>query len=81
MPAKKKVVDARADSDGDINAVRFVGNTSFTSIDKAVDMADRGLIENAHAVHPSSGKPYLRSNPNDKKADNLDEMAGDHKPC
>lgn len=76
---KKKIVDARADEDGDITAVRFRGNTSFTPLKQAIKMADRKEIDNAHAVHPKHGNPYLRSNPDTKKANNLDELAGDHK--
>jgi len=75
----KKVVDARADKDGDISAVLFRGNSCFTPIKQAIVMADRGEIENAHAVHPKHGNPYLRGNPDTKKANNFDEMAGDHK--
>jgi hypothetical protein len=39
-------------------------------------MADRGELKNARAVHPRSGRPYLRSNPDARKSNNLDEMAG-----
>ena len=75
----KKVADAKADKEGDITAVRFQGNSSFTPLKQAIQMADRGEIDNAHAVHPKHGKPYLRSNPDSKQRNNLDELAGDHK--
>lgn len=75
----KKVIDAIADKDGDIAAVLFQGNASFTPLRQAIIMADRGEIGNAHAVHPKHGNPYLRSNPDSKKGNNLDELAGDHK--
>lgn len=71
----KKIVDAKADGDGNISAVRFDGNSSFTPVDRAMDMAERGQVENAHVVHPKSGDRYLRSNPDQKQGNNLDEMA------
>lgn len=73
----RRIVDARADEKGNISHVKLQGNTNFTPIDTAVRMADNGKIEGAHAVHPSSGKPHLRSNPNGRTKDNLDTMAGD----
>lgn len=77
MPKKKKIVDAKADAEGDIEAVRFQGNKKFTSVDKAIEMADRDEIENAHAVRRKGAKPHLRTNPDKKKSNNLDDMAGD----
>lgn len=73
----RRVVDARADSDGDITHVRIEGNANFTPLEQAIKMADRGELKNAHAVHPKAGRPYLRSNPDRSTANNLDEMAGD----
>ena len=73
----KRVIDARADNEGNIEAVRFEGNSNFTSVERAVEMADRGQVENAHAVHPKGGAAYLRSNPDDKRGNNLDDLAGD----
>ena len=41
-------------------------------------MADKGQIDNAYAVHPTNGrKDHLRTNPDSKKGNNLDEMAND----
>ncbi len=40
--AKKKIVDAKADSDGDITHVKFDGNKRFTSVETAIPMAERG---------------------------------------
>jgi hypothetical protein len=75
MSTQKKVVDARQDADGNISHVLFEGNQNYTSIDRAVGMADKGKIENAHAVHPKGRKSHLRSNPDSKTANNLDSMA------
>ena len=77
---KKVIVDARADDEGDITAVKFEGNSRFTSAEKAFELAKRGEIENAHAVERRGAKPHIRTNPDSRKSNNLDEMAGDHKP-
>ena len=73
----KKIVDAQADSDGDITAVRFQGNATFTPLDTAIRMAERGQIENAHVSHTGEGRAYLRTNPDGRERNNLDHMAGD----
>ncbi|MEP3776272.1 MAG: DUF3892 domain-containing protein [Paracoccaceae bacterium] len=69
----RKVVDARADAEGDITHVRLEGNKRFTS----VEMADRGDISNAHSVNRRNAKPHLRTNPDGIRSNNLDDMAGD----
>lgn len=71
------MVDARADSEGDITQVKLEGGDRFIPVEQAIRMADRGALSNAHAVHPRSRKPYLRTNPDGRKGNNLDEMAGD----
>lgn len=75
MTKGKKIVDAKADNDGNIRHVRFEGNQNFTNLEKAIEMAEDGKIENAHSVTRSDGSKYLRSNPDGKKSNNLDEMA------
>jgi hypothetical protein len=73
----KTIVDAKADSKGNIASVRFQGNSSFTPLETAIRMADRGDVTNAHVVRPSAGNPYLRSNPDRNVGNNLDHLAGD----
>lgn len=74
----KKVIDAKQDSNGNITAVKLSGNTTYTSVETAMKMADRGQIENAHSVRPKTRrKPHLRTNPDRQKGNNLDEMAKD----
>jgi hypothetical protein len=75
--APRKVVDARADKEGDITHVKLEGNSNFTPVKKAIELADRGEISNAHAVRRENAKPHLRTNPDGKKSNNLDDMAGD----
>jgi hypothetical protein len=68
----------KQDSKGNITAVKLSGNSSYTSVETAIKMADKGQIDNAHAVHPKGAtKDYLRTNPDDSKGNNLDEMAED----
>lgn len=74
----KKVRDAKQDSKGNITAVKLSGNSSFTPVETAMGMADRGQIDNAHTVRPKNGtKAHLRTNPDNRKGNNLDEMAKD----
>lgn len=76
MSGKRKIVDARQDEKGNISQVRLEGNKNFTPVGTAIDMAKRGDIANAHAVSRRDGKEYLRTNPDRKTGNNLDEMAG-----
>ena len=77
MSDKRKIVNAKADSDGDITHVQFKGNTNFTSVERAIPMAERGDIENVHVVRRRGAKTHLRTNPNGHERDNLDYLAGD----
>ncbi|MCY4007153.1 MAG: DUF3892 domain-containing protein [Rhodobacteraceae bacterium] len=77
MSEKKKIIDSRADSDGNIIQVKFEGNINFTDIERAIEMADNDKISNAHVVRRKGKKPFLRTNPNSSIKDNLDNMAGD----
>jgi len=74
---KRRIIDARADSEGDITAVRFEGNQNFTSVERAIPMADRGEIENVHVVRRTGAKTHLRTNADGRRRNNLDDMAGD----
>lgn len=74
----KKVIDAKQDSKGNITAVKLSGNSSFTPVETAMGMAEKGQIDNAHTVRPKNGtKAHLRTNPDNRKGNNLDEMAKD----
>lgn len=74
----KKVLDAKEDSKGNIKAVKLSGNSSYTPVEIAIKMADKGQIDDAHVVHPKSGtKDQLRTNPDNRKGNNLDKMAKD----
>ncbi|MEM6451540.1 MAG: DUF3892 domain-containing protein [Cyanobacteria bacterium P01_D01_bin.105] len=75
MTEPRKVVDARKDEEGNISHVKLNGNQNFTSVEKAIEMADQGKISNAHSVHEKNGSSYLRTNPDGKASNNLDTMA------
>jgi hypothetical protein len=73
----KKIIDAKADSKGNITDVRFGGNATFTPVETAIRMAKRGEVVNAHAVRKPDGDYYLRSNPDERTGNNLDALAAD----
>jgi len=70
----KKIVDAKNDSNGNVSAVKLEGNSSFTPIERAVKMGENGKVD-AVVVTPKSGPKHLRSRPDGKKNNNLDELA------
>ena len=74
---KKRIIDARADGEGDITHVKFKGNSRFTPVEQAIPMAERGEIENTHVVRARDKKVHLRTNPDRSESNNLDDMAGD----
>ena len=71
----KRAVDAKADDKGNITSVRFRGNSTYTPKDRAIRMTERGEVEGLHVVR-RGGKKHLRSNPDNRKKNNLDYMAG-----
>ena len=75
----KRVVGAKKNKKGNIVAVRLEGNSTFTDVETAKKMADRREITNAHTAHRRDGSSYLRTNPDDKKGNNLDDMANNKK--
>jgi len=76
MPDQRKIVDARKDSKGNIEAVKIEGNQNFTPIETAIRMTEQGKVD-AVVVNPKDGDKYLRTRPDDKTGNNLDDMAGD----
>lgn len=75
--AGRKVVDARADKKGNVTHVLIDGNQRFTPLETAMRIADQGGLSNAHSVRPSNAKDHLRTNPDSRTSNNLDDMAGD----
>lgn len=77
MSVKKKIVDAKADPKGNITAVKIKGNETFTPLKTAIRMTKQGKID-AVVVKPKNAKEHLRTRPDGKTTNNLDEMAGDN---
>ena len=77
MVKGRKVVDARNASDHTVSHVKLDGNKNWTSVDTAIRMADRGELNNAHAVRRANAKPHLRTNPDGRERNNLDYLAED----
>ena len=75
--APKKIVDAVNDSKGNVKAVRFEGNKTFTPLPTAIRMTDRGEVAGAHVVRPKDAATHLRTNPDRSTGNNLDTMAED----
>lgn len=77
MPKARKIVDAISDKTGRTTHVRFNGNERFTPVEKAKPIVERGEVSNAHLVKPQGRESYIRTNPDLKKANNIDQMSGD----
>jgi ABC-type amino acid transport substrate-binding protein len=72
----KKIVDAKADPKGNIIAVKIKGNQNFTPLETAIRMTKQGKID-AVVVNPKNAKEHLRTRPDSKETNNLDNLAGD----
>ncbi len=73
----RRVIDARADEQGNISQILIQGNQNYTPVSRAIPMAERGDLENVHVVNQQDGGQYLRTNPDGRTRNNLDEMAKD----
>lgn len=78
MSKKRKIVDAKADDKGNIKAVKIQGNETFTPLDTAIRMTEKGKVD-AVVVKQKDGEKHLRTRPDSKKGNNLDDLAGDKK--
>jgi hypothetical protein len=70
---KAKIVKVKKNPDGDITDV-MIDNGNVYSIDEAITMVKDHLIEGVNVGKARNGREYLRSNPNGKEGDNLDNM-------
>jgi hypothetical protein len=73
MENKAKITKVKKNNDGDITDV-MLNNGSVYSINEAITMAKDDLIQGVNVGKARNGREYLRSNPNDKEEDNLDNM-------
>lgn len=72
----KRIVAAINDEKNRIKAVRFEGNKTFTPLDKAIEMADKGMIERTHVVRRENARTHIRTNADGVQKNNLDDIAG-----
>ncbi len=77
MSEKKKIVNAKADSKGNITHVKIQGNQTFTPLKTAIRMTKQGKVD-AVVINPKGAKKHLRTRPDNKTRNNLDNMAGDN---
>lgn len=76
--SKRKIVDAVADQKGNITKVKIQGNKTFTPLNTAIKMAKRDEIDAVPVKATKTTKEHLRTRPNNKTSDNLDDLAGDN---
>lgn len=69
----KTIASVKKDKSGKIAAVRLNGNTTFTSLKRAVGMAEKGLLD-AVPVKTKNNKKHLRSKPDQIKSNNLSRL-------
>jgi pyoverdine/dityrosine biosynthesis protein Dit1 len=69
----KKITKVRKDKSGNIAKVKLDGNTTFTSLKRAVEMAEKGLLD-AVPVKTKDNKKHLRSKPDQVKRNNLSRL-------
>jgi len=67
-----KIEKVRRNREGDITDVMI--NNNIYSIDEAIMMARDGKIEGVSVAKAKNGREYLRSNPDDSEANNLDNL-------
>lgn len=67
------IIKVRKNSEGDITDVMLV-NGNVYSINEAIMMAKDGLLQGVNVGRAKNGREYLRSDPNGKVSDNLDNL-------
>lgn len=76
---QKTIIDAFADTNGNIASVLFKGNKNPTPVATAIRMASKGDISNSHLLKSRGKRPCIRSNPDGLKGNNLSAMAKKNK--
>lgn len=70
---KNKIIKVKKNSDGDITDV-MLENGEVHSATEAISMAKNELIDGVNVGKAKNGREFIRSNPNGKENDNLDEL-------
>ncbi|MCM0648533.1 DUF3892 domain-containing protein [Clostridium swellfunianum] len=73
MDSKSQIVKVKKNQDGDITDV-MLDNGNVYSINEAITMTREGIIQGVNVGKARNGREYLRSNPNDREGDNLDNI-------
>lgn len=73
MEDKQKIIKVRKNSEGDITNVMLNDNNIY-SLDEAIDLTKNELLDGVNVGKSKNGREFLRSNPNGKKDDNLDNL-------
>ncbi|MBZ4687193.1 MAG: hypothetical protein JG764_826 [Clostridiales bacterium] len=73
MQNKAKIVKVKKNSDGDITDVMLEDGNVY-SINEAIMMAKDDIIEGVNVGRAKNGREFLRSDPNDRQDDNLDNL-------
>lgn len=68
-----KITKVRKNPDGDITDV-MLENGNVYSINEAIDLARKGMLEGVNVGRAKNGREYLRSNPDGNEGNNLDNM-------
>jgi len=71
---KKIVIGAKHDSKGRVTAVMLEGNSTFTSLNVAINMAEKGKVD-VVVVNPDKGNKHIRTRPDGITQNNLDALA------
>lgn len=70
---KNKIIKVKKNSDGDITDV-MLENGEVHSVIEAISMAKNDAIDGVNVGKAKNGREFIRSNPNGKENDNLDEL-------
>lgn len=73
MESLAKIIKVKKNSEGDITDL-MLDNGNVYSISDAIEMVKDGAIDGVNIGRAKNGKEFLRTNPNDKKFDNLDNL-------
>lgn len=73
MEEKQKIIKVKKNAEGDIVKV-MLNDNSIYSLNEAINFTKNELLEGVNVGKSKNGREFLRSNPNGKKDDNLDNL-------
>ena len=72
---KKEIAEVIEDSTGRNVLFRFEGNTTFTDVGTVVRLAEDHKIKGVHVSTSKNGLRFIKTNPDNDPANNLDALA------